>query len=167
VRLDFAVCQQSSFNAAPRTTLLFGACEQFLRTYSFRRVGCVGYNSKVSHVRHVCNCWHNVVRESHIPPPSYGPARSTFHPHPSVLRERYRNLKIRAFWDIATCSLAGVDRRFRGAYCLHYQSDIGARLQGAISQKALIIIFTCLRTWNLTHKFVERSISLCGRRLRQ
>jgi hypothetical protein len=27
-------------------------------------------------------------------------------------------IKIRAFWEIAPCSL-GVDRRFRGAYCLH------------------------------------------------
>jgi hypothetical protein len=28
-------------------------------------------------------------------------------------------MKMRAFWDIATCSL-GVDRCFRGAYCLHH-----------------------------------------------
>jgi hypothetical protein len=26
-----------------------------------------------------------------------------------------------AFWSIAPCSLVEVDRRFRGAYCLHYQ----------------------------------------------
>jgi hypothetical protein len=32
-------------------------------------------------------------------------------------------LKIRAFWDIQPCSLLGVDRRFRGVYCLHHQSD--------------------------------------------
>jgi hypothetical protein len=25
-------------------------------------------------------------------------------------------MKMRAFWDIAPCSLIGVDRRFRGAY---------------------------------------------------
>jgi hypothetical protein len=31
-------------------------------------------------------------------------------------------IKIRAFWDIAPCSL-GVDRRFRGVYCLHHQRD--------------------------------------------
>jgi hypothetical protein len=29
----------------------------------------------------------------------------------------------RAFWDVTPCSLAGVDRRFRGAYCLHHQGD--------------------------------------------
>jgi hypothetical protein len=32
-------------------------------------------------------------------------------------------MKIRAFWDVAPCSLAEVDRRFRGAYCLHRQGD--------------------------------------------
>jgi hypothetical protein len=33
-----------------------------------------------------------------------------------------RSVKVRAFWDIAPCSL-GVDRRFSGAYCLHHQGD--------------------------------------------
>jgi hypothetical protein len=28
--------------------------------------------------------------------------------------------KIRAFWGIAPCSLVGIDRRFRGTYCLHH-----------------------------------------------
>jgi hypothetical protein len=32
------------------------------------------------------------------------------------------SMKIRAFWDTAPCSL-GVDRRFRGAYCLHHQGE--------------------------------------------
>jgi hypothetical protein len=32
------------------------------------------------------------------------------------------SLKMTAFWDIAPCSLAEVDRRFRGAYCLRYQA---------------------------------------------
>jgi hypothetical protein len=27
-----------------------------------------------------------------------------------------------AFWDIASCSLVEVDRRFRDAYCLHHPS---------------------------------------------
>jgi hypothetical protein len=34
----------------------------------------------------------------------------------------YSAVKIRAFWDIALCSLR-VDRRFRGVYCLHRQDD--------------------------------------------
>jgi hypothetical protein len=35
-------------------------------------------------------------------------------------------MKMRVFWDIAPYSLVGVDRRFRGAYCLH-QGDDGRR----------------------------------------
>jgi hypothetical protein len=29
------------------------------------------------------------------------------------------SMKIRAFWDIALCTLVGADRRFREVYCLH------------------------------------------------
>jgi hypothetical protein len=32
-------------------------------------------------------------------------------------------MKMAVFWDIAPCSLVDTDRRFRGAYCLHYHSD--------------------------------------------
>jgi hypothetical protein len=32
-------------------------------------------------------------------------------------------MKMAAFWDIGPCSLFKVDRRFRGAYCLHYEDD--------------------------------------------
>jgi hypothetical protein len=46
------------------------------------------------------------------------------------------NMKTRVFWDIAQCSLVGVDRRFRGAYCLHH--PIHHYTAGAISQKKLI-----------------------------
>jgi hypothetical protein len=28
---------------------------------------------------------------------------------------------MRVFWDIMPCSPVGVDRRFRRAYCVHYQ----------------------------------------------
>jgi hypothetical protein len=31
--------------------------------------------------------------------------------------------KMTVFWDVALCSLAENDRRFRGAYCLHQQGD--------------------------------------------
>jgi hypothetical protein len=30
-------------------------------------------------------------------------------------------MKMRTLWDVAPCSLVGLDRRFRGAYCLHHQ----------------------------------------------
>jgi hypothetical protein len=31
------------------------------------------------------------------------------------------SMKMKVFWDIAPCSLAGVDRRFSRAYCVHNQ----------------------------------------------
>jgi hypothetical protein len=40
------------------------------------------------------------------------------------------------FWDVAPCSHVEVDRRFRGAYCLHHQGD-SSRLHDATSQKTL------------------------------
>jgi hypothetical protein len=33
------------------------------------------------------------------------------------------SVKITAFWDVAPCSLVGVYRRYRGAYCLHQSDD--------------------------------------------
>jgi hypothetical protein len=32
-------------------------------------------------------------------------------------------LNMRAFWDIVPCNLTGVDRRFRGVFCLHLQEN--------------------------------------------
>jgi hypothetical protein len=32
-------------------------------------------------------------------------------------------MKMTVFWDVALCSLVEIDRRFRGAYCLHHQDD--------------------------------------------
>jgi hypothetical protein len=32
-------------------------------------------------------------------------------------------MKMRGFWNIGPCSLVEVDRRFRGAKCLHCQCD--------------------------------------------
>jgi hypothetical protein len=34
------------------------------------------------------------------------------------------SMKMTFFWDIAPCSLAEIDRRFRGSYCLHYTAII-------------------------------------------
>jgi hypothetical protein len=31
--------------------------------------------------------------------------------------------EFRVFWDVVPCSHVEVDRRFRGAYCLHHQGD--------------------------------------------
>jgi hypothetical protein len=60
--------------------------------------------------------------------------------------------EIRAFWDIAPCSLIGVDRSFRGAYCLHHQ--------GATFHKVLIFIIVAVRTCNLT--YVQLLLILLG-----
>jgi hypothetical protein len=48
------------------------------------------------------------------------------------------------FWDVAPCSLVGIDRCFRGAYCLHHQgtSEKSAnfyRLHGSTSHKTVIV----------------------------
>jgi hypothetical protein len=31
------------------------------------------------------------------------------------------NVKMTVFWNVAPCNLVEIDRRFRGAYCLHHQ----------------------------------------------
>jgi hypothetical protein len=33
------------------------------------------------------------------------------------------SMDMAVFWDVATCSLVEIDRRFKGAYCLHQQGD--------------------------------------------
>jgi hypothetical protein len=70
-----------------------------------------------------------------------------------------------AFWDTALIGL-GIDRRFRGAYCIHHQGDEPAfiitltmesvlslkhlsttvRLHSALSQKAVISMLSAVRT---------------------
>jgi hypothetical protein len=39
------------------------------------------------------------------------------------------SMKFRVFLDVLPCSRVGVDRRFRGAYCLHHQGDESALLE--------------------------------------
>jgi hypothetical protein len=36
-------------------------------------------------------------------------------------------MKMTAFWDMASCSIAEIDRPFRGTYCLHNQGDEAVR----------------------------------------
>jgi hypothetical protein len=61
------------------------------------------------------------------------------------------SMKFRVFWDVVLCSHVEVDRRFRGAYCIHYHSSTwwwrqyallkrrstSTWLHGATSQKTL------------------------------
>jgi hypothetical protein len=51
-------------------------------------------------------------------------------------------LKMTVFWDVAPCSLAEVYRRFRGAYCLHYQSLMMET--GSASNTEKSEIFACV-----------------------
>jgi hypothetical protein len=37
-------------------------------------------------------------------------------------------MKVAVFWYVAPYSLAEIDRRFRGAYCLHHQGDKAASI---------------------------------------
>jgi hypothetical protein len=32
-------------------------------------------------------------------------------------------MKVAVFWDIAPCSLVGIDRRFGSAYCFHREGE--------------------------------------------
>jgi hypothetical protein len=34
------------------------------------------------------------------------------------------SVNVTALRDVARCSVVEIDRRFRGAYCLHHQSDV-------------------------------------------
>jgi hypothetical protein len=43
-------------------------------------------------------------------------------------------MKIASFWDKAPCSLE-VDRRFRGAYCLHQGDEFVARLIALMTEE--------------------------------
>jgi hypothetical protein len=48
----------------------------------------------------------------------------------SVYQITQVNKKMRVFWDIAPCSLAGVDWCFRCAYCIHHQGNPSVRFEG-------------------------------------
>jgi hypothetical protein len=51
------------------------------------------------------------------------------------------SMKCRVFWDVAPCSLIGVDRRFRRAYCLHYQG-VSNLFSATMSRPVLTSIIT-------------------------
>jgi hypothetical protein len=64
-----------------------------------------------------------------------------------ILKSPCSTADMTAFWSSALGSLAEVDRRFRGAYCFHHQSNTW--LRGAKFRKAVNFILTALRTWNI------------------
>jgi hypothetical protein len=56
-------------------------------------------------------------------------------------------MKMNVFWNVSPCSLAEIDTRSGGDYCLHHQDDESSplkrrstptRLHGAMSQKVVI-----------------------------
>jgi hypothetical protein len=40
-----------------------------------------------------------------------------------MFTKKLRTMKMRAFRDVALCSLVGVDEIFRSEYCLHHESN--------------------------------------------
>jgi hypothetical protein len=73
--------------------------------------------------------WHATVTHGQL-----GPTHTHTHTHHAALLindnlVRFQVLiattvkMTRTLWDRAQCSLVQVDRRFRGAYCLHNQGD--------------------------------------------
>jgi hypothetical protein len=93
--------------------------------------------------------------------------------HRASTKETGSTLKMTAFWHVALCSLVELDQRFRGANCLHSFScwrrqytplkcwSASTRLQGATSQKAVIIMVATVRTWNLTEDLHKLYGALC------
>jgi hypothetical protein len=84
-----------------------------------------------------------------------------------LCQDTFNASKFRVCWDIAPCSHVEVYRRFRGAYCLHYQGDSSPwwwRQYASLkrrststwytalhsSQKTLNFILAAVRTYNLT-----------------
>lgn len=47
---------------------------------------------------------------------------------------RVAGMKTTTFWDIAQCSLAEVDRHFRGVCCLHRQDDDSSRQHASLKR---------------------------------
>jgi hypothetical protein len=44
-----------------------------------------------------------------------------------------KTMKISVLWDVAPCCLVDIDRRFRGAYCLHYKGEAVSSSETSVS----------------------------------
>jgi hypothetical protein len=69
--------------------------------------------------------------------------------------------KTTAFWDIAPCILVEIDRRFRGAYCLHHQGDESSYclMMGAVRISETSVYFN-----ETTWRCIPESCNLHSRR---
>jgi hypothetical protein len=61
------------------------------------------------------------------------------------------NRKTAVFWDVAPCSLVEIDRRFRGAYCLH---------QGSLMMEALSTSVTSVSFYETTLRNIPKDSRL-------
>jgi hypothetical protein len=61
--------------------------------------------------------------------------------------QNFGNPSIRVFWDVALCHLVVVDRRFRGAYCLHHQGDDDRALIMEVVSTPETSVYTNESTW--------------------
>jgi hypothetical protein len=86
-------------------------------------VSCIFYSNNFSTQT---NDGYSTKRVSAITVPSSLTQFTCMVQWPSVyIRLETEFLKLRVFWDVLPCSQIDVDRRFRGACCLHHQGDPG------------------------------------------
>jgi hypothetical protein len=71
--------------------------------------------------------------------------------------ETRQRMKIRAFWDIAPCSLVGVDWRFRCVYCLHHQGNDNWSFI-TLMMKAIFTSETSVYSNETTRRYIPESI---------
>jgi hypothetical protein len=71
-------------------------------------------------------------------------------------------MKITVFWDVVPCSLVEIDRRFRGTYCLHHQSNhCPSTLSAPVLSKAIrTLLYVTLPRRPNTHRDV--SVRMCS-----
>jgi hypothetical protein len=74
-----------------------------------------------------------------------------------------QKLTMTVVWDVAPCGLVEINRRFRGAYCLHYQANPPRPDDGAVSTSETSVNFYQTTRRNIpddSHLHIRR----CGNR---
>jgi hypothetical protein len=78
---------------------------------------------------------------------SYSPQFS--HYKPTDLSQVLTFKKMAVFWDVASCSLEDIDRRFRAAYCLHHHP--GSRFSRRQEDNIKVGIKELVKKWTEFH----------------
>jgi hypothetical protein len=66
-------------------------------------------------------------------------------------------MKMAVFWNVAPCSLLGIDRRFRGANCFHHQG-----VDGGITSSEISVNFYQTARRNIPqHRHLHLQLDLC------